>query len=941
MKRKLAQYSIYKFETDKLCESNGKTIKVIPIAVTERMAIENGELVNIQNNQLTNAIKEYYGMKNISKSFFIDKIVNIHVNPESKKQGEREYQKLAEHGFTVNNIRFVRILSGSGQIRNNTITFIREDLYEPIIKTLLCGLEFSDFGEDFNAAKYNAYSGLNMSGCHLLPFELNPRVCIIDDYEAIRPGNIVNHVTEKDVKYIALPDGDLILEDSTTDFEIVGQKAVRKSDGVEFNIYKGIHKMIDEKPYNEIAGSPELNSFDGQGIMSPEWAKKVSDYLGYGYIPSEMIIRAPWVKGLLATIPFHEYFSERGITEVTDAFGKVRKIEEIDCFISKSQFKMFKIYKSKCAGTGINPWDYHVDSMEKNKLHWGVVKPNGKKDDEEKALNYQYLQALQLDNDDIEALCIRTKEFLEKLNSGDIQEVYSNLVVHNKQFEDLENDNSKKLFQKAIECNPEFINDRYIRNLIFKECESKMNGAKLGKLLIRGNFQFCVSDPLAQLQWIEKNHCHRDVDVVGMVPAGYIYSNYWFNASDRTDEIVLMRSPLIDRNEIAKRKLITETCEWFRYLNSGIIMSIHDLTPLQEGGCDFDGDIIYSTNNQIVAKGCYSYEQAKPLYYSLDSTDLTGAITQENIVKADIRGLNSKVGTISNKAGTLYAMLELYTPDSMEYKKIYDSIVALGQIVGMEIDRIKTAIYPTMPFEWDSLQIRSKQTADGERIRMMSDDETEGIFMHNNLVPIIKPYYFRHNYMYIDDAIKQLDRVFNEVSSMNYGLKMEALIEKCNTGEANEEMIQLYEQYKRAYPVIDTDCVVNHVCHFFEKFETELAKRVKSDGVNMLKQYVESDKLDMNKLDEIKTMLSGYTRFKRMAVKSNNAATSVNNGALKKKAYNTMDMVRGYYQDLILQAFDGDVQKAFDYLVKAADSESIVWEILDVYILSIIKNEVA
>ena len=59
MKRKLAQYSIYKFDTNKLCESNGKNIKINSITITERMAIENGELVNIQNNQLINAIKNF------------------------------------------------------------------------------------------------------------------------------------------------------------------------------------------------------------------------------------------------------------------------------------------------------------------------------------------------------------------------------------------------------------------------------------------------------------------------------------------------------------------------------------------------------------------------------------------------------------------------------------------------------------------------------------------------------------------------------------------------------------------------------------------------------------------------------------------------------------------------------------------------------------------
>ena len=113
------------------------------------------------------------------------------------------------------------------------------------------------------------------------------------------------------------------------------------------------------------------------------------------YTPAELIIRAPWVKGLLAAVPFPEYFAERGITKITDAFGKVRRIDDIDVLLSKSQFKMFKIYKAKCDAMGINAWDYHVQSMIDNHLRWGVARGSKKKDDDEKSLNYQYLQALQ------------------------------------------------------------------------------------------------------------------------------------------------------------------------------------------------------------------------------------------------------------------------------------------------------------------------------------------------------------------------------------------------------------------------------------------------------------------------------------------------------------------------------------------------------------------
>ncbi len=753
---------------------------------------------------------------------------------------------------------------------------------------------------NYNAAKFNAYCGLNMSGCHLLPEELSPSVCIVDDYEAIRPHYMVNHVTENKVNYIALPNEDYILTDEQTEYDIDGNKAIRKIDGIEFTIHSGIKKNIDSKYYDEIEGSPALNSFDGQGLMSPEWAERVARHLRIGHTPAELIVRAAWVKGLLVTMPFKEWFEEHGITEITDSFGKVRQIADIDCIISKSQFKMHKIYKAKCSTLGVNAWDYHQKAMKENHLLWGITRINSRTDDDVKTLNYQYIQAFQLENDDIDALCGQTEALLRKLNSGDIEEVYKNLVIGGKglrlnehyEVTDDSDDAGKKLFQKVIESNPDFINDKYIRSLIFKECETKFNGAKLGKILVNGNFQFCASDPIAQIEWIAKNHCGLDIEVKGIVPAGHIYSNYWLNREEKTDEIVLMRSPLIDRNEIAKRQLVKEQENYFRYLVSGLVCSIYDLGALQEGGCDFDGDILFSTNNDIIGNACYDFATAKPLYYELSTTNLVGMITPANLIQADIRGLNSAVGQISNKAGSLYAMLENYAENSPEYAKIYESIVALGQIVGMEIDRIKTAVAPTFPLEWSTLQTCKVQTRDMVEVDISDDEEQEGVFRHNNVVPDVKPYFFRYNYEYLNESINTLDRVFNEVSKPTFGKKWEEVKELCRNGKGNERMNQLYQQYHEAYPVIDTDCIVNHISHRFEKLERDIYRQTLAEGEKMLKSYIGNTPMQDDILSKVNQFVVAYQRFRCFSAKP--IRTKESNKSKSVKANNIRQRVRQY-----------------------------------------------
>ena len=584
--------------------------------------------------------------------------------------------------------------------------------------------------------------------------------------------------------------------------------------------------------------------------------------------------------------------------------------------------------------------------MKENHLLWGIAKINGAADDDIKALNYQYLQALQLDHDDIDTLCERTEEYLSKLNSGNIEEIYNNLFVNsNSDRPDDENDaepeedNSKKLFQKVIEADERFINDKYIRELIFKECSAKMTAAKLGKILVRGNFQFCISDPIAQLEWIAKNHCDIDMDVVGVVPEACVYSNYWLDCEDCTDDIVIMRSPLIDRNEISKRKLVQERQHYFRYLSSGIVLSIHDLTALQCGGCDFDGDILFSTNDRIIAKGCFDYTTAKPLYYALSSTDLVGRITKENLILADVRGLNSAVGSISNRAGSLYAMLVNYDEGSKEYSKIYDSIIALGQIVGMEIDRIKTAVAPTFPIEWQALQVEKDPNLDSNTRVISSEEECKGIYRHNRFVPDTKPYYLRYNYDYLDKAIKKLDKDTNTVCKSDYGFRFNELTKRVSDGSATEEESKFYETYLKAYPVIDTDCIVNYVCHKFEEISKNIHTRSLSEGVNMLSDLILRDiKIDAGKKKQVESLVNAYLRFRRDLAKAANTNYKENNKEKQKKLYNAKSAMNDYYEDLLLKLFNNDIELTLTYLVDCCKSESTIWDLFYKSILRIIRG---
>ena len=1018
--KKRTQNEIYKIPLEKIVESNYELKDY-----TDDIAISQGEMVKIMDNLVFKKIRDYYEEHKNDEEVPVDKLAKdiVNVVVPTDKTGEVLYVLLASNGFKINDVAMKRFMSGGGQIRRNTITFIKQKLYDYVLKALLCGLTLEDFGENFNAAKFNAYLGLYMSGCLLL--KDFPRVCIIDDYEEIIPEMEVNYIRSEDIKFLVLPDGDYQLSEVKDDFiffDATGksttelEKAVRakrksevnEKDATVWEVFSGRRKYPEVIKYNEIGRSensvdtqsPPLNSFDGQGLANPEWVKKVADEIGFDYMPSQMIIRAPWVKGLVATFPISDYLKSRGIEEVVSSCGDILKVDEVDIFISKSQFKMYKVYQKKVESMQekITAWEYHQKSMEDNGLLWGVVMPNKKEDDSKKESNYQYNQALNLNTDeDINELTFQTEQRLIKLCKHDIKQVFRTLMIdrdvvkvefcEDKEVdEDAVEDDIEKyqtLLQKVVEHNEDFLNDSYIQTLINKECRSKFKNAMLGKLIFDGNFQFIVSDPVAQAEWIYKNHTtnenrnNPEVKVQGVVKAGQIYSNYWKKIAEKdkkeTEQIVLMRSPLIDQHEIAKMDLVLEDVKEFEYLQSGIVLSIHDLTALQMQNCDFDGDRCFSSNMKILKKGCL--EKTYPLYFEPGKSSVEGSINDVNNIMADARGLNSKVGKYSNKSTSLYAMLPLYEADSKEHKLLTNSITVLGEVVGTEIDKIKTAIPPVLPYNWEPIQIPSKQIEGDngkiEKVSLYSEEQVKAIYHHNELVPDKKPYFFRYNYPYLDKDIKTLDYEINKECKYNYGKKLSEVISKYDNVDFYDEVEKLFDKlrkeraknpdyeltneevlktriyctlkkYKRAYPVLDTDCINNKICHKFEKLKEEYSDF--NDGRNMLQDYyIKGTEFEQSVIDKIVEYVSIYKRHRKFITKNNNVSNDKNSKAIAKETKERLDALLEYTRKQIYALFS-DVDKAviLTYMLEALQSDEIqyVWQIMDEDLLGVIPKKI-
>lgn len=535
-------YYVYKIPSNKIGDIQNYSFKE---------ALSDGNIVSIGDNLVLAKIREYYNndrdhvslynqiqgirkeIKEIKKEstseanikrikmlqsqintlLFVDDIVNI------KIISKKDYKSLGKNGFDLNGKHYVRFMVGSGQMRRNTVTFINEALFDYMQERLMCGLNGKI--KSINLAKLSAYYALSFSS---VLWVREPRVCIIKDFDTVIPNQKLNWIEESE------------------------------TEGTNIK---------------EITKDVKLNSADGQGLISPEMARLWAEDMHLNYTPCSFVIRTTFIKGNLVTFDFKEYAKEHGIKTIKDRYGIEYNIEEIDALISESQFKMAKYYSS---------WETYLSYHHEYNLRWGVARYNKKEDDEYVLTNYQYIQVLDLTPEEIRGLASYTMDWIKNICSGKLEYALAyNIGVKDQTISKQGLINScGSTFTKAIAKNPNTLNDGFVQRKIYNSIKESIRQAKIGRVWVKGNYQFMISDPVAQ--------CRSALGLSpdGIIPENKVYSDFWNKRIDG-EEIVCCRSPLTHYSEINPLELFEneETKKWYKYIYSGVIYSIYDISVMK------------------------------------------------------------------------------------------------------------------------------------------------------------------------------------------------------------------------------------------------------------------------------------------------------------------------------------------------------------------------
>lgn len=816
------------------------------------------EMKDIKKRPTTNhTIEELRGLQSqLDSLLFVEDIVNI------KVVTKKEYKRIARDGFYLNGKHYVRFMVGSGQMRRNTVSFINEELYDYMQERLMCGLNGKI--KNINLAKLSAYYALSFSS---VLWVREPRVCIIKDFETTIQNQTVNWITKH-------PEGNTV---------------------------------------SEICKDITLNSADGQGLISPDMAILWAKDMHLSYTPCSFVVRTAFIKGNLVTFDFKAYAREHGINTIKDRYGTEYNIEDIDVLLSESQFKMAKYYSS---------WEGYLSYHHTYNLRWGVARYNKEFDDEYVLTNYQYIQVLDLDKDDIEGLTSYTTDWIKKICGGDLEYALAyNIGVKNPNIGvDALVNSCSSIFTKAIMKNAIMLQDGFIQRKIYNSIKESIRQAKIGRVWVKGNYSFMISDPVAQCR------SALGLEPSGLIPTGCVYSNFW-NERGIDGEICLLRSPLTHYSEVNIQKISNtiDMQKWYRHIYSGIIYNIYDISVVKHADSDFDGDICMSTNNYYFLKG--AKRQELPIMYDKETVP-TQKITLPNQIRCDVKGLDTKVGQITNYSTSMLAMLPLFKGEkqSEQRQEIEKRLKLLRELQGAEIDKIKGTTPPNFPKSWRHWV----------KVNKDDDDITKAEkYKYNSMVVSKKPYFFIYLYSKLMNDYKTYEKNFNSISLTHFGVPIKSLLRKKEHTEGELSLIRKYRKYS---PVLETDCVMNILCKIVENIEFDI--KFRPNKASLLPNFAENIDINSEKLIKLTQIYKKYKAQKKYKsiealIENEGIQDDDMNDILYQVLYASKDELRDE-----MRALFTSTKELFNYLVVMCETNNFsydcIWDIVGDDIIDII-----
>ena len=452
-------------------------------------------------------------------------------------------ESIIKNGFTLNGERYIFFSASAGQIRTKKFVAVKESLWQQCRNRLTCGLSLDRINAQggINVNKYLAYLALCNSATDLWKdFDID-KCIVVEDFETNVRG-LVDFITTDDFK---------------------------------------IHRQEMDVP---------ITHTDGCGMILPSVSKK------------NFMVRAPWIKGLLASFPFDKFIREANRRDskvnhglVRDIYGQQHDVlaEGIQIIFTKSQFKLWKHYES---------WDEYRYLFKK----YGCTA--GKCNEEETYIsnaqfNYQMLQTLDdMSDEELDELASKTNESIRRVTSDrDTMLRVFGATKYNQ---------AKNPFQECLYLYPELLQDAHSRDVLRSLKNKMIKEARGGRLDVKGKYLFLVPDLYAACQyWFLGEKIPS-----GLLADGEVFCRIYADEK----ELDCLRSPHLYREHAVRKNVAGDSSECKRWFQTDAIYTSSFDTISKILQFDNDGDkALVCAEPVILLAAKRACQGIVPLYYEM------------------------------------------------------------------------------------------------------------------------------------------------------------------------------------------------------------------------------------------------------------------------------------------------------------------------------------
>ena len=694
---------------------------------------------------------------------------------------EKDYWR-ACRGFSINGIRYKRLLGTNGGIKNSTIVFVSERLHDELDRRIN---NDRDMTKEFVTAKLEAYKALTCSAS--IPVSMPHGICVVKDAET---------QFFEDITYLSDEDG--------------GEPVMRDAD-------------------NELI---EMDASDGFGLMLPSLAARWSEELELDYMMSGCNTRASFEKGMVFTFDFLDFAENvAGCYFVTDVWGNQIDLRNIELILTESMLKLWDSYKS-CE-------DY-LEKSQKNGYTFAVTKTCPKELENERSINYQYINPfVWMSDDDIDKLIAPTMDEIRDVLNSDWHK--SILFLRGAGITADNVDRAPDDFIKAIMIEPDMMNDPYVQSTVYGLIKNRIDQAKVGVLKVHGNYSICSGDPYQSIFDLEKT---------GLLKAGEIYNKYWIDNGSK--DLLCFRSPMSSANNIKCVHPVSDhkTDHWYKYMQTCTIFNSWDTCAAALNGMDFDGDLVFLTDNEVLVRNF----RPKRTLMCLQKKAVKTVPTEEDFIKTNISGFGNEIGQITNWITSMYDIQSGYHEGDPAYNILEYRIKAGQQYQQNAIDSIKGVVSNPMPRSWHDRHSVNK-----------IEDETSRL-LYRSIVADKKPYYMQYIYPVLRKEYRTYVKRAERNALREFQMTVDEIIRLPELTERQEEFLKHYYFH---LPVGIGDCVTNRICRRFEHEFDGYIGRHNADtkfDYTIMKSGVE---YSQNKFYKIKNLYDEYNkRLQSYAIKS-------------------------------------------------------------------------